>query len=48
MVRDLYGLESSGAAFRAFLVERLDDMGFKSSVADTDVWYSEATNSDRD
>ena len=29
MVRDLYGLKSSGAAFRAFLEERLDDMGFK-------------------
>ena len=26
------------AAFRAFLVERLDEMGFKSSISDPDIW----------
>ena len=34
----LYGLKSSGAAFRAFLAETFDNMGFTSSVADPDVW----------
>ena len=38
----LYGLKSSGAAFRAFLAEKLDDIGFKSSVADPDVWMRPA------
>ena len=45
VVIDLYGLKSSGAAFRAFNAEKLDDMGFKSSVADPDVWKREATKS---
>ena len=34
VVRDLYGLKSSGAAFRAFLAEQLDNIVFKSSIAD--------------
>ena len=42
----LYGLKSSGAAFRAFLAETLDDIGFKSSVADPDVWLRPATKPD--
>ena len=46
IVRALYGLKSSGAAFRAFLAERLDEMGFKSSLADPDVWFREATKED--
>ena len=46
VVRDLYGLKSSGAAFRGFLAERLDDMGFKSSIAYPNVWMREATKSD--
>ena len=45
VVRALYGLKSSGAAFRAFLAEQLDDMGFKSSITDPDVWMREATKS---
>ena len=48
VVRALYDLKSLGAAFRAFLAERLDDMGFKSSIGDPDVWMKEATNSDGD
>ena len=38
IIKALYGLKSSGAAFRAFLAERLDEMGFTSSIADPDVW----------
>ena len=44
--RALYGLKSSGAAFRAFLAERLDDMGFKSSGADPDVWLRQTVKID--
>ena len=43
---EIYGLKGSGAAFRAFLAERLDNMGFKSSIADPDVWEREAARSD--
>ena len=42
VVRALYGLKSSGATFRAFLVETLYDLGYKSSVADPDVWLRPA------
>ena len=38
----LYGLKSSGEAFCAFLAERLDDIGFKSSIVDQDVWMRPA------
>ena len=40
----LYGLKSSGAAFREFLAKKLDNIGFKSSIADPDVWMRAATN----
>ena len=46
LVRSLYGIKSSGAAFREFLSEQLDGMGFKSIIADPDVWMREATKSD--
>ena len=46
VVRALYGLKSSGAAFRAFLAERLDDMGFKSTNIDPDVWIRPAVKHD--
>ena len=39
----LYGLKSSGSAFRIFLAETLDDISFKSSIADPDVWMRAAT-----
>ena len=42
----LYGLKSSGAAFRAFLAETFDNMGFTSSVADPDIWMRPATKND--
>ena len=38
IVRALYGLKTSGAAFRSFLAEHLHDMGFTPSQADPDVW----------
>jgi hypothetical protein len=34
----LYGLKSSGAAFRTFLANHLHKLGFRSSLADPDVW----------
>lgn len=36
--RALYGLKSSGASWRALFASTLTDMGFKSSLADPDVW----------
>lgn len=41
--RALYGLKSSGAAWRAMLAETLKKMGYKSSEADPDVWMKRAT-----
>ena len=38
VVRALYGLKSSGAAFRALLAETLYDIGYTPSKADPDVW----------
>ena len=45
VVRALYGLKSSGAAFRAFLADKLYDIGFKPSLADPDVWMRPAMKS---
>jgi hypothetical protein len=42
----LYGLKSSGAAFRSFLAETLDGMGYRSSHADPDVWLRPAVKPD--
>jgi hypothetical protein len=42
MVRSLYGLKSAGAAFRSTLAQLLQDLGYKSSKADPDVWMREA------
>lgn len=41
-MRALYGLKSSGAAFRAFLTEHLNDIGFTPTYADPDVWMRPA------
>ena len=46
VVRALYGIKISGKSFRAFITERLDDMGFKSIIADPDAWMREDTKSD--
>jgi hypothetical protein len=43
VVRALYGLKTSGAAWRAHFTADLRDMGFSSTLADPDVWYHSAT-----
>ena len=47
VVRALYGLKSSGTAFRAFLAETLYDTGYTPSKADLDVWLQPAVKQDR-
>ena len=42
----LYGLKSSGTAFRAHLAETLHDIGFKPMKADPDVWIRPAIKPD--
>ena len=42
IVRALYGLKSSGAAFRSFLADHLWEMGYRPSQADPDVWMRAA------
>ena len=42
VVRAWYGLKASDVEFRSFLVESLYDLGYKSSVADPDVWLRPA------
>jgi len=46
VTRALYGLKSSGAAFRALLAEVLWDMGYRPSKADPDVYMRPAVKSD--
>jgi len=46
VVRALYGLRSSGAAFRALLAEVLDGLGYVPSKADPDVYLRPAIKSD--
>ena len=45
VVRALYGLKSSGAAWRAHCAETMRDMDFTPSEADPDVWMRKATKS---
>ena len=44
IVRALYGLKTSGAAWRNHLSEGLNELGFKSSLADHDVWFKTDIN----
>ena len=46
IVMELYHLKSRGSVFRELLAKRLDEMGFKSSISDPDVWIRPATKSD--
>jgi hypothetical protein len=46
VVRALYGLKSSGAAWRAMLAQSLSDMGYQSTRADPDVWIRAAFKPD--
>jgi hypothetical protein len=39
IVKALYGLKSSGAAWRAHFAQVLHDLGYQSSLADPDVWF---------
>ena len=39
IVRALYGLKSSGAAFRNHLAECMYNLGYKSCLADPDLWF---------
>ena len=43
ITRALYGLKSSGAAYRAHFAQNLRDLGFTSCLADADVWRREST-----
>eukprot|EP00804_Cyclotella_cryptica_P004627 CCRYP_006943-RA/>CCRYP_006943-RA protein AED:0.44 eAED:0.44 QI:0/0/0/1/0/0/2/0/122 len=47
VVRALYGLKSSGAAFRAHLAGCMREMGYKSCPADPDLWLKEQTDRKR-
>lgn len=46
IVRALYGLKSSGAAWRAHLAQTMSDMGFVPCEADPDVWMRPGTKAD--
>ena len=46
VVRALYGLKSASFSFRSFAAEKLDQMGFTSSTADSDVWMRPAVTAD--
>ncbi len=46
IVRALYGLKSSGAAWRSHFAESLRAIGYTPSYADCDVWYRTATKPD--
>jgi hypothetical protein len=43
IVRALYGLKSSGAAWHSHLAETMSALGYKSCKADADVWFRPAT-----
>jgi len=45
IVRALYGLKSSGAAWRSHLSNTLQHLGYTSSLADPDVWFRPAKKS---
>ena len=46
VVRVLYGLKSSGAAWRQMLAHTLRDLGYVTSKSDTDVWLKSKTKPD--
>jgi hypothetical protein len=46
VIKALYGLKSSGAAWHAHLSEALRDLGFTPSKADPDMWMREAARDD--
>ena len=46
IARALYGLKSSGAAWRAKLAQTMDDIGYKPTQADPDVWMKMSVKED--
>ena len=48
ITRSLYGLKSAGVTFRLFLAVTLDDMGFKPSNANPDVWIRPAVKPNKE
>ena len=46
IVRALYGLKSSGAAWRATLAQSMKELGYKPTQADPDVWIKRAIKHD--
>ena len=46
IARALYGLKSSGAAWRATLAQTMQDLGYKASQADPDVWFKRSLKKD--
>jgi len=46
IVRALYGLKSAGAAWRSHLADSLHSLGYRSCLADPDIWLREAIKSD--
>lgn len=46
IVRALYGLKSSGAAWHSLLAESIHAIGFTPSLADPDIWYRAASKPD--
>jgi hypothetical protein len=46
VVRSLYGLKSTGAAFRSSLAQIYQDLGYQSTKADPDVGLRKATKDD--
>ena len=46
VVRSLYWLKSSGAAFRVLLTETIHDLGYKPSKTDLEVWLDPAIKPD--
>ena len=48
VVRVLYGLKSASASFRSLMAKKLDELVFKSSKADFDIWMRPAIKGDRE
>jgi hypothetical protein len=46
ILRELYGLKSAGAAFRNHLASCMDHLGWKTCLADQDLWMKEETRPD--
>ena len=46
IVRALYGLKSSGAAWRATLAQSMEGLGYKPTQADPDVWTKRSLKDD--